>query len=334
MAYDKLVDSAKLDGALKSTADAIRAKTGGTENIPWSETEGFKSAVEGITAGGGSGGSTSGDGRPFMIENVMRVAFRNSLTTPSGVEYYYNHEHLPEIPADVVENYQYIVIMKNLTYTRIYASKGVFYYTVTDAGVEKLYDNAPGTGVRYTYNADANAWVLDSVATGQFNFSMNGTGGSWVIWWSNHDIPNGSPDSEEIYWSASEAEAEQPADAMHFYFNGVRLPRIPADVLAEYPYAWIRNDEANGNYNLVFGKQPWYYSTNLYCGDDTSLPYYSIPISSYSTATEWTFTKDASGNFGIASNRTVLWSNHDIPNGSADATEIYFYGTHAVPDPM
>ncbi len=49
MAFDKLVDSAKLDGALKSTADAIRAKTGGTENIPWSETDGFKSAVEGIS---------------------------------------------------------------------------------------------------------------------------------------------------------------------------------------------------------------------------------------------------------------------------------------------
>ena len=73
MAYDKLVDSAKLDGALKSTADAIRAKTGGTENIPWSETEGFKSAVEGITAGSG-GGSTSGDGSSVVIENVVNLA--------------------------------------------------------------------------------------------------------------------------------------------------------------------------------------------------------------------------------------------------------------------
>lgn len=59
MPFDKLVDSAKLDGALKSTADAIRAKTGNSANIPWSETEGFKSAVEGITAGGGSGDSSA-----------------------------------------------------------------------------------------------------------------------------------------------------------------------------------------------------------------------------------------------------------------------------------
>lgn len=107
----------------------------------------------------------------------------------------------------------------------------------------------------------------------------------------------------------------------------VKLPPIPMDFLAQYPYAWIRNDGANGNYNLVFGKQPWYFdpSSVLVCGDKSSLPYYSIPIASASTATAWTYTKDAGGtNFGLASNRTVLWSNHDIPNGSADATEIYF----------
>ena len=117
------------------------------------------------------------------------------------------------------------------------------------------------------------------------------------------------------------------------YYNGVKLPEIPTDVLAEYPYVWIRKDDANGNYNLVFGKQPWYYNAEsaLVCGDTVSLPYYSIVISSYLTATEWTYTKDASGsNFGLATNRTVLWSNHDIPNGSATATEIYFKGSDPV----
>lgn len=74
MPFDKLVDSAKLDGALKSTADAIRAKTGGTENIPWSETEGFKSAVEGITAGGGSDG---GNSLPFI---TTRTKVGNNAT--------------------------------------------------------------------------------------------------------------------------------------------------------------------------------------------------------------------------------------------------------------
>lgn len=45
MPYDKIVDSAKLDGALTATADAIRAKTGGTSKIIWNETTGFSDAI-------------------------------------------------------------------------------------------------------------------------------------------------------------------------------------------------------------------------------------------------------------------------------------------------
>lgn len=49
MAYDKLIDSAKLEGAMTATANAIRAKTGGTAQIAWNESSGFSSAVSGIT---------------------------------------------------------------------------------------------------------------------------------------------------------------------------------------------------------------------------------------------------------------------------------------------
>ena len=48
MAYDKVIDSAKLDAAMTATADAIRAKTGGTANLAWNESTGFKNAVEAI----------------------------------------------------------------------------------------------------------------------------------------------------------------------------------------------------------------------------------------------------------------------------------------------
>ena len=118
------------------------------------------------------------------------------------------------------------------------------------------------------------------------------------------------------------------------YYNDVLLPGIPDEMLARYPYAWIRKDDANGNYNLVFGRESWYYDPKpvLICQDITSLPYYSIPITSSADATEWNFTEEAGGtNFGLATNRTVLWSNHDIPNGSATATEIYFEGSEPVP---
>jgi hypothetical protein len=48
MAYDKIIDSAKLDGALSATADAIRAKAGGTAKIAWDESNGFSSAISQI----------------------------------------------------------------------------------------------------------------------------------------------------------------------------------------------------------------------------------------------------------------------------------------------
>lgn len=53
MALDKIVDSAQLDGALTATADAIRDKTGGTEQIAWDAGKGFADAIAAIAAGGG-----------------------------------------------------------------------------------------------------------------------------------------------------------------------------------------------------------------------------------------------------------------------------------------
>lgn len=49
MAHDKLIDSAKLDGAMTATADAIRGKTGKTADIPWDESTGFASEIASIT---------------------------------------------------------------------------------------------------------------------------------------------------------------------------------------------------------------------------------------------------------------------------------------------
>lgn len=48
MAYDKVVDSAKLDAAVTASANAIRAKTGESAKIPWDETSGFASAISQI----------------------------------------------------------------------------------------------------------------------------------------------------------------------------------------------------------------------------------------------------------------------------------------------
>ena len=54
MAYDKVIDSAKLDAALTTVADAIRSKGGTSEALAF--PAGFVSAIEAIEAGGGCGG--------------------------------------------------------------------------------------------------------------------------------------------------------------------------------------------------------------------------------------------------------------------------------------
>lgn len=51
MAYDKVIDSAKLEAAITATADAIRAKTGSAEKIPWDESQGMAGAVRDIATG-------------------------------------------------------------------------------------------------------------------------------------------------------------------------------------------------------------------------------------------------------------------------------------------
>lgn len=122
-----------------------------------------------------------------------------------------------------------------------------------------------------------------------------------------------------------------------FYYNGVLLPEIPADVLAEYQYAWIRKNNISGNYDLMLSSKKWYFSSEGEIDINNSITncgeWYTITIKGSENADEWVFKQEiGSGNFGLDSSRTVLWSNHDIPNGSETATTIYFYGTEPVPE--
>ena len=124
-----------------------------------------------------------------------------------------------------------------------------------------------------------------------------------------------------------------------YYYNGVLLPELPADVLAEYPYAWIRDNTTSGYYDLLMSSSPWWCSTNTSSDVTISTENYTQGIQWYrtqksaaSSAIVWTFNQvwNTSGGFGAESNRPVFWSNHDIPNGSATATEIYFNGSEPV----
>lgn len=126
----------------------------------------------------------------------------------------------------------------------------------------------------------------------------------------------------------------------HFLYNGVRLPRIPDNVLAQYPYAWIRDNGSSNYYDLLLSSSPWWCSTNTSSAVTIStenytqgIQWYRVQKSAAESATAWTFNQlwNTSGGFGAESNRPCMWSNHDIPNGSATATDIYFAGSEPVP---
>ena len=69
MAYDKIVDSAALDAAMTYTANRIRNKTGGTDQIAWDSAKGFGDAVDAIT-----GGSSAPESDPREVYGGTRPA--------------------------------------------------------------------------------------------------------------------------------------------------------------------------------------------------------------------------------------------------------------------
>lgn len=117
-----------------------------------------------------------------------------------------------------------------------------------------------------------------------------------------------------------------------YYYNGVLLPEIPADVLAQHPYCLIRENKTTGYYDLNFANGVWYLRNDSAIAPSisTNYPYYRLPIETAADYEEWEFYQTTSNAFTVDESRPVLWSNHDIPNGSATATEIYFYGSEPV----
>ena len=69
MAFDKVVDSAALDAAMTYTANRIRNKTGGTDQITWDSAKGFGDAVDAIT-----GGSSAPESDPREVYQGTRPA--------------------------------------------------------------------------------------------------------------------------------------------------------------------------------------------------------------------------------------------------------------------
>ena len=80
MAYDKVVDSAALDAAMTYTANCIRNKTGGTDQIAWDSAKGFGDAVDAITGGGADHSAEDA-----IITRSISGAYSNDRITTVGV---------------------------------------------------------------------------------------------------------------------------------------------------------------------------------------------------------------------------------------------------------
>lgn len=77
-AYDLWVYEAEYavkSAGLIATAEAIRAKTGSADKIPWSNEKGFAEAVEGISTGGGGSELWS-----YLSQNTLYLNQANSFT--------------------------------------------------------------------------------------------------------------------------------------------------------------------------------------------------------------------------------------------------------------
>lgn len=87
MAYDKVVDSAALDAAMTYTANRIRNKTGGTDQIAWDSAKGFGDAVDAISA--------SND--DAIIQRTISGAYSNNRITTVGACAFLGCQALTEI---------------------------------------------------------------------------------------------------------------------------------------------------------------------------------------------------------------------------------------------
>ena len=117
-----------------------------------------------------------------------------------------------------------------------------------------------------------------------------------------------------------------------YYYNGVLLPENPADKYTDYPKQIIVK-WSNGNIQLIGSKNGLYFngSTAVYDKNNATLLAY------YLNGDTWVEDTNQSGKYSgwtiISNGASVLqWSNHDILNGSATATAIYFYSTYPIPE--
>jgi hypothetical protein len=180
-------------------------------------------------------------------------------------------------------------------------------------------------------NVPCGWWLRSTPTTGNNWYIINGAGSYYSYDGINTDVCV----AFGLCVGANSNNAEINCDK--YYYNGFMLPAIPADVPAQNQYAFIRHNtftHDNGNvetqgYSLFIGTDKFYIDSEGKINSVAEFLWYTVMIEDLPTATQWR--DDGSLNRGIGKSGGVIWSNHDIPNGSPTATEIYCYSGKAVP---
>ena len=146
MAFDKVIDSVKLESEITATANAIRAKTGETSKIQWEENTGFATAVEAITTGGGSSEDVryvtfmNNDGTVELGKKAVAVGddcadpiARGVFDTPtkeSTAQYNYTHDYWSTVPNGGTDANALKAVTEDRTVYATFISV-LRYYTIT-----------------------------------------------------------------------------------------------------------------------------------------------------------------------------------------------------------
>lgn len=303
-----------LTDKLTAIAEAIREKTGKTDPMTLAQ---MPKEIAGISGSGG------GEWMPVCQIKITEKEILEPL--------YYHSEPLQPLPAEISEH-PYAVILKNSSgLIRLLLANSKCYVKVRESDGENILcvpENFP-------YYNHSVIWCPLGTNRSMGNYEIYGNY-VWVILWSNFDIPWDSPEGTNIHWRATEPQLQQPAETSRVYYNGELLPKIPETLLAEYPYAWIRKNTASGYFDLLLSDTPFYRNSNSIKegAGVPGRPWYRVAIETAETATEWTDNTGTHTYTGwtFDAARRVFWSNHNIPDGSATTTNVYFYATTLVPE--
>lgn len=143
-------------------------------------------------------------------------------------------------------------------------------------------------------------------------------------------VDSKAPDGTDVTFGYVKQTVVETTPEGKAYYNGVLLPVIPEDELSNCPYIMILKHIEGNIYVYGSTSIPYYQvksSVNrLELPNGRSRTLYNVDSDSWGTID----TKTSSTYCDLSSTWSIIWTNFNMPNGSATATSIYFKATEPV----